>query len=134
MKQYKCLLVYTSCTLSLQNNLFIYFFFNLFRKLLSEEPSRLEVSYNSSGLLSHILSDGEEAWTITSVTRNECMFKIVSYSKRLFFFFVFFCEMKNKFHFISKKLKKRIICLYIFTEKGFHDFFIFRTSCNKSIS
>ena len=46
--------------------------------LLSKDPTRLEVSYNSSGLLCHILSDGPSAWTITSVTRDECMLKIVS--------------------------------------------------------
>ncbi|XP_066928047.1 protein zer-1 homolog [Clytia hemisphaerica] len=52
-------------------------YINIFIGLLSDDTNRLEVSYNSCGLLSHILSDGEEAWTITSITRDECMLKII---------------------------------------------------------
>lgn len=48
-------------------------YIRLFLSLLYNDPVWLEVSYNSVGLLSHILSDGPDAWTITGISREECM-------------------------------------------------------------
>jgi len=52
-------------------------YLSLFVLLLNKEVEGLEVSYNSAGLLSHILSDGPQAWTITTLTRDACMNKII---------------------------------------------------------
>lgn len=53
-------------------------YIDLFTSLLSHDTSFLEVSYNSAGLLSHILSDGEQAWKVTNILRDECMHKIIN--------------------------------------------------------
>ena len=44
------------------------FFFN--RALLKDRSDGIEVSYNAAGTLSHILSDGPQAWTIHAPTRE----------------------------------------------------------------
>ena len=44
------------------------FFFN--RALLKDRSDGIEVSYNAAGTLSHILSDGPQAWTIKAPTRE----------------------------------------------------------------
>jgi len=40
------------------------------------------VSYNAAGVLSHMLSDGEENWTIEAPTRSEVIQRIVKAIKR----------------------------------------------------
>lgn len=44
-------------------------FISVFCELLDSTQDNIEVSYNAAGVLAHILSDGEEAWGITSPSR-----------------------------------------------------------------
>lgn len=39
-------------------------FIKVFYELLNSRQDNIEVSYNSAGVLAHILSDGEEAWAV----------------------------------------------------------------------
>merc|ERR1719494_1755037 len=48
-------------------------FVDLFIDLLDSNAQGLEVSYNSAGVLSHMLSDGASAWNVRKHTRDECM-------------------------------------------------------------
>ena len=48
----------------------------LHRDLLSDD-NHLEVRYNAAGVLSHICSDGENAWTLNKISRAACMEKVV---------------------------------------------------------
>ena len=48
-----------------------------FSDLLDSERHGLEVSYNAAGILSHMTSDGEEQWTLSAVSREECMCMMV---------------------------------------------------------
>lgn len=45
----------------------------VFSDLLDSNSDGIEVSYNAAGVLAHIASDGAEAWTITSPTREEVL-------------------------------------------------------------
>ncbi|EDV28155.1 uncharacterized protein TRIADDRAFT_53463 [Trichoplax adhaerens] len=48
----------------------------MFRSLLRE--SELEIGYNSAGILAHLASDGEDAWTVSETLREETLNEIVS--------------------------------------------------------
>ncbi|XP_072015801.1 protein zer-1 homolog [Amphiura filiformis] len=50
---------------------------DVFIDLLSDRSDGIEVSYNAAGTLSHILSDGPEAWTIDRPTRGEVLLAII---------------------------------------------------------
>ena len=52
-------------------------YIRLFMSLLHTDPNWLEVSYNSVGLLSHILSDGPQAWTLKGMSRDQCMCELI---------------------------------------------------------
>ncbi|CAL8113664.1 unnamed protein product [Orchesella dallaii] len=54
----------------LRNQLMTSEFISVFCELLDSTQDNIEVSYNAAGVLAHILSDGEEAWTITTPSRN----------------------------------------------------------------
>lgn len=45
----------------------------VFSDLLSSTSDGIEVSYNAAGVLAHIASDGPEAWTITSPSREDVL-------------------------------------------------------------
>ncbi|XP_069775183.1 protein zer-1 homolog isoform X2 [Narcine bancroftii] len=48
-------------------------FISVFSRLLESNADGIEVSYNACGVLSHIIFDGDEAWTITEPRRVEVM-------------------------------------------------------------
>ncbi len=41
--------------------------------MLDHREHDLELSYNSGGVLSHVTSDGDEAWTLMNISRSQCM-------------------------------------------------------------
>lgn len=45
----------------------------VFSDLLDSNSDGIEVSYNAAGVLAHIASDGAEAWTIESPSREEVL-------------------------------------------------------------
>ena len=47
-----------------------------FRNLLHSE--HIEVSYFAAGIASHLISDGAEAWTVTSIKRDDLIQELVS--------------------------------------------------------
>ncbi|WAR30526.1 ZER1-like protein [Mya arenaria] len=49
----------------------------VFTDFLESEKDVIEVSYNAAGVLSHLLSDGEKAWTIARPSRDEVIYRIV---------------------------------------------------------
>ncbi|CAH0392441.1 unnamed protein product [Bemisia tabaci] len=49
----------------------------VFCDLVNSQCDGIEVSYNAAGVLSHLASDGPEAWTIESPTREEVLRRIV---------------------------------------------------------
>ncbi|CAL2035121.1 hypothetical protein CAEBREN_26163 [Caenorhabditis brenneri] len=49
----------------------------IFCALLATQEESIEISYNSAGVLAHMVSDGEEAWKTITVCRDEVMQKIV---------------------------------------------------------
>lgn len=52
-----------------------------FRDLLETKiEESIEISYNSAGVLAHMVSDGEDAWNEIASDRNEVMEKIISVS------------------------------------------------------
>ncbi|ROT86074.1 Protein zer-1 [Penaeus vannamei] len=53
-----------------------------FADLLDSNSDGIEVSYNAAGVLSHIASDGVEAWTIDHPTRNEVLERMVAAIER----------------------------------------------------
>lgn len=53
-------------------------FIRVFADLLDSHSDGIEVSYNAAGVLAHIASDGPEAWTIESPTREEVLSKMAS--------------------------------------------------------
>lgn len=62
---------------------FFHFFFSfIFRDFLESTKDGIEVSYNAAGVLSHMLSDGEEEWKIDSPARSEVIRRIVQAIKR----------------------------------------------------
>lgn len=49
--------------------------------MLDSKSDGIEVSYNAAGILSHIASDGEDAWSrhhIVSVKRKDVLTKMVN--------------------------------------------------------
>lgn len=52
------------------------------RNFLESTKDGIEVSYNAAGVLSHLLSDGEYAWTIDIPPRQEVIHRIVQAIKR----------------------------------------------------
>ncbi|XP_052789748.1 protein zer-1 homolog [Mya arenaria] len=54
----------------------------VFTDFLESEKDVIEVSYNAAGVLSHLLSDGEKAWTIARPSRDEVIYRIVQAIRR----------------------------------------------------
>lgn len=54
----------------------------VFTNFLESTKDGIEVSYNAAGVLSHMLSDGEHAWTIDIPPRQEVIRRIVQAIKR----------------------------------------------------
>ncbi|XP_045198944.2 protein zer-1 homolog [Mercenaria mercenaria] len=54
----------------------------VFTNFLESTKDGIEVSYNAAGVLSHLLSDQEEEWTIESPSRQEVISRIVQAIKR----------------------------------------------------
>lgn len=50
---------------------------NIFCALLNSQEESIEISYNSAGVLAHMVSDGDEVWQKMTVCRQEVMKKIV---------------------------------------------------------
>ncbi|KAF1763581.1 hypothetical protein GCK72_011848 [Caenorhabditis remanei] len=50
---------------------------NIFCALLTSQEESIEISYNSAGVLAHMVSDGEEVWKTMTVCRDVVMQKIV---------------------------------------------------------
>ncbi|XP_076288194.1 protein zer-1 homolog isoform X2 [Lasioglossum baleicum] len=48
-------------------------YISLFASLLHTDCEVIEISYNAAGILAHIASDGIEAWTVTSPSRDEVL-------------------------------------------------------------
>jgi Zyg-11 protein homolog len=48
----------------------------VFSSLLESKSDGIEVSYNAAGVLAHIASDGADAWTIKSPSREEVLDKM----------------------------------------------------------
>lgn len=48
-------------------------FIEVFSNLLDSNSDGIEVSYNAAGVLAHIASDGADAWTILSPSREEVL-------------------------------------------------------------
>lgn len=62
---------------SLRHRLMTTEFITVFSTLLDSSSDGIEVSYNAAGVLSHIASDGVEAWTIETPTREEVLRRMV---------------------------------------------------------
>ncbi|XP_030380134.1 protein zer-1 homolog [Scaptodrosophila lebanonensis] len=52
-------------------------FIEVFARLLDSLSDGIEVSYNAAGVLAHIASDGPEAWTIKTPTRDHVLQRMV---------------------------------------------------------
>jgi len=50
----------------------------LFINMLDSNSFHLEICYNAAGVLSHICSDGDAAWTLKSISRNDCMKRVTA--------------------------------------------------------
>ncbi|KAI5735659.1 hypothetical protein M8J77_021082 [Diaphorina citri] len=57
-------------------------FIEVFANLVSSKSDGIEVSYNAAGVLSHIASDGPEAWTIRYPAREKVLAKMVEAIER----------------------------------------------------
>ncbi|CAD7081850.1 unnamed protein product [Hermetia illucens] len=57
-------------------------FITVFADLLNSDSDGIEVSYNAAGVLAHIASDGEAAWTIESPTRTDVLQRMVDAIER----------------------------------------------------
>lgn len=53
-------------------------FIEVFAKLVSSKSDGIEVSYNAAGVLSHIASDGAEAWSVRHPPRDAVLASMVS--------------------------------------------------------
>lgn len=51
-------------------------YISVFSELLDSYSDGIEVSYNAAGVISHIASDGPEAWTITEPSRRYVLDKM----------------------------------------------------------
>ncbi|CAH1270971.1 ZER1 [Branchiostoma lanceolatum] len=54
----------------------------VFNALLESESDGIEVSYNSCGVLSHIMSDGVESWTLSQPCRQQVLERMVQAIER----------------------------------------------------
>lgn len=57
-------------------------FITEFANLLDSSSDGIEVSYNAAGVLAHIASDGESAWTISKPTREKVLVRMVEAIER----------------------------------------------------
>jgi Zyg-11 protein homolog len=57
-------------------------YIKVFSELLDSTSDGIEVSYNAAGVLAHIASDGEAAWTITTPSREDVLGRMVSAVER----------------------------------------------------
>ncbi|XP_034659431.1 protein zer-1 homolog isoform X2 [Drosophila subobscura] len=57
-------------------------FIEVFARLLDSLSDGIEVSYNAAGVLAHIASDGAEAWTIKSPSREHVLDRMVAAIQR----------------------------------------------------
>lgn len=53
-------------------------YISVFSELLFSNSDGIEVSYNAAGVLAHIASDGPEAWTIQSPSREDVLGRMYS--------------------------------------------------------
>lgn len=49
----------------------------ILRGLLASLADGIEISYNSAGVLAHLVSDGEEAWKVVNMCRDNIMADII---------------------------------------------------------
>lgn len=54
----------------------------VFSELLESNSDGIEVSYNAAGVLAHIASDGAEAWTIESPSRESVLDRMIQAIER----------------------------------------------------
>ena len=68
-------MVLRCCTMHVVYTHLLYYCFHDFlcSKLLDSTSDGIEVSYNACGVLSHMVSDGAAAWTITEPTRERVL-------------------------------------------------------------
>ncbi|XP_055700674.1 protein zer-1 homolog [Phlebotomus papatasi] len=57
-------------------------FITVFANLLESSSDGIEVSYNAAGVLAHIASDGAEAWTIETPSRQQVLSRMVDAIER----------------------------------------------------
>uniref|UniRef100_A0A6B2EK84 Protein zer-1 homolog n=1 Tax=Phlebotomus kandelakii TaxID=1109342 RepID=A0A6B2EK84_9DIPT len=57
-------------------------FITVFANLLDSSSDGIEVSYNAAGVLAHIASDGAEAWTIETPSRQQVLNRMVNAIER----------------------------------------------------
>lgn len=57
-------------------------FITVFAELLNSTSDGIEVSYNAAGVLAHIASDGADAWTIPSPSREDVLESLVKNIER----------------------------------------------------
>ncbi|XP_037933697.1 protein zer-1 homolog isoform X2 [Teleopsis dalmanni] len=67
---------------SLRPKLMTQEFIKVFAFLLDSISDGIEVSYNAAGVLAHIASDGQEAWTVESPSRNDVLQRMVKAIER----------------------------------------------------
>ncbi|KAH3798346.1 protein zer-1 homolog [Dreissena polymorpha] len=66
----------------LRQNLMNEEYVTVFTNFLESKKDGIEVSYNAAGVLSHLLSDGEEAWRVEIPSRDEVILRIVQAIQR----------------------------------------------------
>jgi Zyg-11 family protein len=52
-------------------------YISVFSELLASRSDGIEVSYNAAGVLAHIASDGADAWTIETPSREEVLDRMI---------------------------------------------------------
>lgn len=57
-------------------------YINVFSSLLDSNSDGIEVSYNAAGILAHIASDGADAWTIATPSREEVLDRMIQAIQR----------------------------------------------------
>ncbi|GMT19078.1 hypothetical protein PFISCL1PPCAC_10375, partial [Pristionchus fissidentatus] len=67
---------------SLRNQLMKDSYITIFTTLLTLVDDSIEISYNSAGVLAHLVSDGEEAWSGVTTKRSEVMEAIMKSCKQ----------------------------------------------------
>ncbi|XP_013390971.1 protein zer-1 homolog [Lingula anatina] len=66
----------------LRPKLMQYEYVSVFKALLDSDSDGIEVSYNAAGVLSHMASDGAEAWTLTDLPRSQVLRAMVNAIQR----------------------------------------------------